>query len=179
MTMRNRSRMMTPRKRRLWTQQSGDISLAAALVNTASQGTINLGAEFLTQSGLATLNGVTLARVYAKGLITEADASTPTLFTVGFGVQQVPLDAAATSLPSVMQHQGKPLLSWLSRVLEGTSSRTSGILEPFQAQLLEAESKAQRKIEGTDYGISLVAAKDGATEQIVIVSLAVTCLWLY
>ena len=161
------------------TQQSGDISLGASEVNKASQAGLDASDEFLTQSGLATLNGVTLARTFIKGIIISAAATTPTVFSAGIAVMVLSEDILDVDVPSVMQHQGKPQLSWIARLLEPTSADVSTQLHPLPLTALALDSRAQRKMEGTDTKVRVMGAKDGATEFDVTIVIAVTCLWLY
>ncbi len=183
MTMRNRTRTLTPRKRRLWTQQSGDMVLAAADTGTGSQQIIDLSAEFQTQSGQLLAQGVTLSRIFVKGLVSElVVASTPTLFSVGLAVQ---LGASGLDLgdhPSIFNHEGRPQLSWVTRLMEpsATSAEGSGfICMPTERAMIDVESRSQRTAWGHGLRFVAIAEKDGATEAVIRVSVAVTCLWLY
>jgi len=180
MTMRrNTRRLVTPRKTRLWTQQSGDLTIAAAAVNQASQQALDLSGQFVAQSGRQVTQGVTLARVFINGFVHEAVATTPTVLTVALAVQMGAVGLDNGDFPELATRQGRPQLSWSSRLLEPTAASISSVMEPNEQATLKLESRSQRTAPGHGQQWNLVVEKDGASENDVIVSVSVTCLWLF
>jgi len=155
------------------------MSLVAGNINRGSQQVLNLSAGFEAATGSLLAAGVTLSRVFVNGYArVGSEAVTATDFSVGLAVQLVPLQTDLGDFYGVMAHEGRPQLSWISRLLEPPSG-AGVILLPTEQATIKLETKSQRTVVGHGQAFFLVVEKDGATEFTVVVGVAVTCLWLY
>ena len=181
MTMNNRSRTLTPRKRRLWTTDAVELTLAAGDVGVASQKVEAIGASF-TASTSMTLRNATIGRVFMKGLWVEgSEAVTPTDCVLGVGmiVAQATLDA--TEFPSLNIGIGDYFLRDVRTVFE--NSGNDGGPHPLGGRntggSVDIDGKSQRLIRRESETPFVVVQKTDVVEFDFTLTVAVTVLWLY
>ena len=175
MSMRNRTRVVTPRRKRFWTT-----SRVALTISSTTQVAVSVGADYRTETGKDYMDGATVARSYVHGGFTVQAAVTTALLTqIGFGLTWGAFAIAGSAIPDVNQHDGDYFLHDASAVLQPADAGTvvRAMQTHLQNGMVRIDSKAQRTgLRGQD--LFLVAAADSSFEETVTMRASVTLLWL-
>jgi len=184
MTNRN-VRVSTPRRGRVWTAETVELTLAAAATGVSSQQrSLTILATAMETKMNRSLRGVTLSRMYVTTFwFTEAQVTTPsvTVFHAGVGVFTAGVDAG--DYPDLSEHAGDWMYhrTWvLSDRLASTTQPT--LLEPQHGSINAASNmdvnSSMRKVGRETEQPHLVVQKASATEEDIKVRFAITALWL-
>ena len=180
---RSSPRVLTPRRKRLWTVESVSASIAAATVGNASQVSQNLGTAFESQSGM-NLREATVGRVFINGVYSMVPASSPTQVTIGMGliVGQDTLDNL--EFPSIVTGSGDYFVRDVRTAMEPDDNvagarplEPHGVSNGGGSVLIDGKSK--RTVKRLGETVWWVAQKVDAIEQPLDIDVAVTILWLY
>ncbi len=173
-----RTRVVTPRKQRLWVSSFIQLSLTAAGVAGQAVSSIML-ANFLSISGRTVKKGDTISRLYVAADVVQTLASANTVFAnnITFGIGWAPELTDAADFPDLEFGLGDwQLHKELSFVEPGAAAP---VLGPGSGGHYEFESKAQRSAPGTAFAPFMVAqARLAPSIGVYTVNLKVRALWL-
>ncbi len=165
----------------VWTCESLVLTLTAAAVGPAVQSVIRLETALNAKVDRTSQN-YTLLRSYVKGTYTWPNTAAGTPIWVGYTMALVRairlMDGG--DFGDIAAHNGDILLFDCRPLREPSIS--NDMLVPANAgwntgSNVDLESKAQRKLARENDSIFLVGQKDQATEQDVLLRVAITLLW--
>ncbi len=183
MTQRNRTRVMTPRKRRLWTVRTIAEGLVAASVGTASQLVVNVGTSFTSATDL-TLREATVGRSFLNGVMHMIPAATPTNVGISMGLIVAHAGLVATAFPNIALGEGDYFVRDCRQALEVDDNiPASRPLEPHGVSngggSVMIDGKSKRTVKRVGDTVFFVVQKDAAVEQDIQIDICLTTLWLY
>ena len=167
----------TPRKERLWTTATVQLTLSSAGV--AGSNSNNLSTPFVTKAGRQLLKGDTLAHTWLKGVWTQSAAGDSSRERVHLGILFHPTGLDAIDFPDLSVHDGDLQLHD-SRGLREPLVIQDPMVTP-QMATVDIESAGQRMVRASGaattlsiVGQTVVAPSAGSFE----FTGACTCLWL-
>jgi len=173
--MTQRNRVMTPRKRRLWT--NSEVTFALSTAGAAGTAFHILSTPFVAKTGRAHVQGDTLAHVWLKGGWTMSTAGDSGNVSAFIGTMWVPNNLLGSDMPDLLTHDGDLQLYDSRGMKEGIT--TQSVLGDIST--VDIESAGQRKAPYAGGGIEVRmfaqirrAPSSGAIEFIG----EATCLWL-
>ncbi len=138
-----RARVVTPRKRRVWTGGSVDLVLGTAGVPGTSP-TPTMNTAFLNKVGRNYTPGDTLAHTWLKGLWSQSAAGDSSKEILSIGVAFMPLLIDAADFPDLFDHDGDLQLHDSRGFLEPTTLQTP--MQPIQLATVDIESAGMRTV---------------------------------
>ena len=182
-TRKNGPRVLTPRKKRLWTVQTITMGLVAGNVDVAFQRSVDVGAVFATQTGLV-LRDATVGRVFINGVYSMIPAASPVVVSLFFGLIVGQDTLVVTDFPDLSLGSGDYFVRDARTALEVDDNIPGD--RPLEPQGIHngggsimVDGKSKRTVRRVGEIVFMVAQKNVATEQVINLSAELTILWLY